>query len=45
MWEMMPLIIWAIAGAMTLMMKEIPKISYGIMWFCLMFELTVNYME
>lgn len=45
MWEIMPLIIWAIAGGMTLMMKEVPKILYGLCWFCLMFELAVNCIE
>lgn len=45
MWEIMPLIIWAIAGALTLAMKEVSKFSYGICWFCLMFCLIMNCIE
>jgi hypothetical protein len=48
MWELMaliPLILWGIAGALTFATKEISKVSYGITWFCLMFELIMNCME
>ena len=45
MWELIPLIIWVIAGFLTLETKEVSKFSYGICWFCLMFELTMNCIE
>lgn len=45
MWEVIPLIIWGIAGVITLAMKEVSKFSYGICWFCLMFSLIIDCME
>lgn len=35
-------VIWAITGAITLTMHEVPKLSYGIVWFMLMIELIDN---
>lgn len=35
-------IIWATLGVITLTMHEVPKLSYGMVWFMLMVELIDN---
>lgn len=42
MFEICTAVIWAIIGAITLTMKEVPKLSYGLVWFMLMIELISN---
>ena len=44
MWDIINLIIWAIAGVSTLTVsviskEDIPRFLYGITWFCLMLKL------
>lgn len=38
------LVIWGIAGILTMVNKEVPKISYIITWVVLMTQLIDNYL-
>ena len=45
MFDIFMLILWGIAGILTLTIKEIPKASYGIIWICFMTTLLCNCIE
>lgn len=50
MWDIINVIIWAIAGASTLeasitLKEDVPKFIYGLTWFCLMLELILDCIE
>ena len=45
MFSVVAFIIWLIAGILALLIDEIPKVLYGITWFCFMTQLFVNCME
>lgn len=38
------LVIWGIAGILTMVSKEVPKISYITTWIALMIQLIDNYL-
>ena len=43
--DLLTIIIWAITGVFALTMEEIPKLTYGMTWLMLMFELVSNHTD